>query len=112
MKTFLCSMYNSTTGHYSMPLIFETKEQAVTVFINEIKAPNSELFNIKDTLSLFCVGRFEHTSGKLHPYLFKKLLIAGKEVITESIQTTKRPLRTAEEICEDEGLEYSNSKEN
>ncbi|UYD39241.1 MAG: hypothetical protein [Wigfec virus K19_174] len=89
MKTYLCSLYNSTTGHYSAPLLFETKEQAVTSFSSEILAPQSELANIKDTLSIFCVGRYEHTSGKLSPYLFKKLLLKGSEILLPSPSTEK-----------------------
>jgi len=63
-------------------MVFETKEQAVTTFINEIQAPNSELANIKDTLSIFATGEFEHKTGSLYPYPFKrkKLLLSGKEV--------------------------------
>lgn len=82
MKSIICTLYNKTTGHYSVPLVFENKEQAVSTFINEIQAPNSELANIKDTLSIFATGMFEHTSGTLHPFLFKRkqLLISGKEV--------------------------------
>jgi hypothetical protein len=80
MKTFLFSLYNQTTGHYSPPLLFETKEQAATTFINEVQAPNSDLFPIKHNLSIFCIGRFEHTSGKISPYLFKKLILKGTEV--------------------------------
>lgn len=89
MKTFLCALYNETTGHYSPPMPFETKEQAVTMFINETTASESELFNIKDRLSIFCIGRYEHTSGKLHPYLFKKLLIKGTEVSVPSTLSKK-----------------------
>jgi len=81
MKTFLCSLYNSSTGHYSPPLLFETKEQAATTFVNEIQAPNSELFNIKDRLTIYAIGRYDYTSGKISPYLFKKLILNGSEVL-------------------------------
>lgn len=80
MKTYVCALFNSTTGHYSPPLIFDTKENAMNSFVNEIRAPKSELANIKDRLSIFVIGRYEHTTGKLSPYLFKKLLMKGSEV--------------------------------
>lgn len=89
MKTFLCCLYNSSTGHHSQPIPFETKEQAATTFVNEISAPNSELFNIKDSLSIFAIGRYEHTSGKLYPYLFKKLLLKGTEITVPQPVTPK-----------------------
>lgn len=80
MKTVLCCLYNKTTGHHSVPLVFETKEQAVTNFISEIQAPNSELANIKDTLSIYAIGTYEHTTGSISSHLKKKLLLHGKEV--------------------------------
>lgn len=62
-------------------MVFETKEQAATTFINEIQAPNSELANIKDTLSIFAIGEYEHKKGTIHPYLFgKKTILHGTEV--------------------------------
>lgn len=89
MKTFLCALFNQSTGHYSPPLLFETKEQAMTSFINEIQNPKSEMANIKNNLRIFVLGRYDHTSGKMHPYLFKKLLISGTEVIIPETSTQK-----------------------
>lgn len=82
MKTFVVSLFNSHTGHYSPPLVFDTKEQAVNSFIGEIQNPQSEIANIKDRLTIFLIGRFDHQSGKIHSYIFKKLLIKGTEVLT------------------------------
>lgn len=80
MKTFITTLYNSQTGHHSPPMLFETKEQAVSTFIHEIQMPDSELLNIKDRLHIKVIGRFEHTTGRITPYLFPKLLISGAEV--------------------------------
>lgn len=91
MRSLICTLYNSTTGHHSVPLVFENKEQAVHTFISEIQAPNSELANIKDTLSIFATGHFDHKTGSLHPFFFskKQLLLAGKEVkLLPSSETT------------------------
>lgn len=92
MKTFLCVIYNSATGHHSPPLIFETKEQAMTTLIAEVQAPNSELANIKDQLSVHVIGRFDHKSGRVSPYLFKKLLISGSEITLTKSSTEKESL--------------------
>lgn len=86
MKTLLCCLHNTSTGHYSQPLIFETKEQAVTTFMNEIRADKSELANIKDTLSIYHVGHFDHKTGIPETLRFrrKKLLMHGKEVLLKT----------------------------
>lgn len=82
MKSIICTLYNSTTGHHSPPIVFETKQQAITHFINEIQSPNSELANIKDTLTIYSIGDYDHKTGKVSQYFLNrlKLLITGKEV--------------------------------
>lgn len=84
MQTFLCAIYNSKTGHFSPPLIFNSKEHAVTSFIAELNSEKSELKPLEDSLKLFCLGRYDVTSAKLNPYLFKKLLWSLEEGITKN----------------------------
>lgn len=82
MITTVVTLFNKNTGHYSYPLIMENKEQAKSHFINEIQMPDSEMANIKDSLELYAVGTFDHKTGEIKGYYFKKseLLIKGSEV--------------------------------
>lgn len=91
MKSIICSLYNKTTGHYSVPLVFENKEQAVHTFISEIQAEKSELANIKDALSIYAIGTFDHKAGRIQGSLKTKksqLLISGKEVTLNTPKET------------------------
>lgn len=101
MKTYLCCIYNSTTGHYSAPIPWDTLENAMNTFVSEIQSPNSEMANIKDRLTVFTIGRYEHTTGKISPYLFKKLLIKGTEVTLTQLTSEKiQPLDFNRSITE------------
>ena len=74
MQTFLCAIFNKKTGHFSPPLLFNTKELAVSTFLTELAMPNSELAPLRDSLEIYCLGRYDVINGKIRPYLFKKLL--------------------------------------
>lgn len=80
MKTYLCAMFNKNTGHFSPPLLFNTLEIAKDVFIKEIQMENSEIAQIKDALSIYAIGRYEVTSGKVTGYWSKKLILNGCDV--------------------------------
>lgn len=97
MQTILCTLYNQTTGHYSFPLPFENKETAVSTFISEIQAPNSEMANIKDTLAIYSIGKFDHKTGLISTSSFKKkqLLLSGKEVLLKPTITKEAPLESS-----------------
>lgn len=88
MKSLLTCLVNSQTGHHSPPIMFETKEMAVTTFIHEVQTTNSELANIKDSLAIYAIGYFDHKTGKISQKLFnhKQLLISGSEVVIPTSQ--------------------------
>lgn len=73
MNTYLIAMYNTKTGHYTPPLLFETVEKATSHMIEELQS-SPELGAMRSYLKLFCIGRYDVTTAKIKPYLFKKLL--------------------------------------
>lgn len=73
-------MFNKNTGQFSPPLLFNTLEIAKDVFIKEIQMENSEIARIKDSISIYAIGRYEVTSGKISGYWNKKLIIQGSDV--------------------------------
>ena len=95
-------------------MVFDTKEIAVTTFINEIKAPNSELANIKDTLEIYCTGQFDHKTGIIHPFLFRKkyLLLKGLEVKLQEVKLPDSLLSpTWSDSSEQETTPFNTKKE-
>lgn len=85
-KIYLCAMYNTTTERYSVPLAFQSPEEASESFHSELSRSN-DLRTIKDHIRIFCLGRYCTESANLKPYMFKKLILDGSQLELPPLST-------------------------
>ena len=81
MIMFICAVYDSATQAFGRPLFVNATAQAVRSFGDEVRRADqsNDFFKHPDDFSLYCLGRFDDTNGRLES-VEPELLVRGKDV--------------------------------
>lgn len=67
MKTIVIAIYDKATEAYMRPSTFQSKGQAIRMFIDEANREGSEIGRHPEDFSLFHIGNYTDHDAKLEP---------------------------------------------
>lgn len=77
MKVKVCSVFDSKVGAFQQPFFARTAGEAVRMFEDAVKKPDSGFFAHPGDYSLFDLGSFDDSTGKFEMPTAPVELVAG-----------------------------------